>query len=79
MNTNTHGYGLTPFPAVSGIKAITKPDVATKIMTAFSGLEKALLAISPLAGNEVEHAQNWAELSTIRAGFVDACSGVDTN
>ena len=79
MNTNTQGFGLTPFPVLTGIKSITKPDVATQIMTAFSNLEKTLLTISPLAGNEVEHAQNWAQLSIIRAGFVDACSGVGTN
>jgi hypothetical protein len=75
MNTNTQGYGLTPFPAVTGIKAITKPDIATQIMNAFGTLETTLKNISPIGGNEVQLAEAWGNLSAIRAEFIDLCSG----
>lgn len=75
METNKHGYGFTPFPSVTGIKAITKPDVATQIMNAFGALETTLKNIQPLSGNEVQLAESWGSLSAIRAEFVDLCSG----
>lgn len=78
MNTSTHGYGLTPFPVVNGIKAISKPDVATQVMNAFGALEKTLSGISPLIGNEVGYAEAWANLSAIRAEFVHLTSGQNT-
>lgn len=75
MNTNTNGYGLTAFPPVSGTKAITKGDVAAKILTEFATFEKNLASISPIAGNEVQCAKLWGQLSTLRAEFIEVYSG----
>lgn len=75
MNTSTQGYGLTTFPTVTGSKAITNGDVATKILAEFGNLEKNLSQISPIPGNEVIAAKLWGQLSTLRAEFVDVYSG----
>lgn len=75
MNLSASGYGQTAFPTVTGVKAITKSEVATQILNEFGTLEKNLSVMSPITGNEVECAKLWAQLSLIRAGFIEAYAG----